>query len=123
MIGRLAVFLVSWSAVADVRPPQVKNELADCIQITVREPQERQNLLLVAAQLTVARPIGACGCKSGGIRYRSYETFRGRLRQMNAGALNSIPRTGKQSEVLLVLNADTEVYRSPPFSLTFSCEE
>lgn len=125
MIERLVFLLASWAAVTvgQPAPPQVKNQLAGCVQVVLDAPEQRQNLLLVSAQLTVSRSIGTCGCTSGGIRYRSYETFQGRQRQMNAGVLNSVPRVGKPTAVLLVLNPDTEVYRTPPYRVVLSCEE
>jgi hypothetical protein len=125
VIERLVLLLASWAGVTVGQPgaPQVKNELTGCVQIVLYDPERHQNLLLVPAQLTVSRSIGACGCTSGGIRYRAYETVQGRQRQMNSGVLNTIPRVGKPTEVLLVLNPDIEVYRTPPYRVVLSCEE
>ena len=103
--------------------PQIRNELRRCVEVTASHPRTEENLFLLPARLTFSASVGACGCRSGGIRYRAYETYQGRPREMNSGTLNTIPRVGTPSDVLLVLNEDIMIERKAPFRVDLTCEQ
>jgi hypothetical protein len=103
--------------------PQIRNELRRCVEVKAGHPRTEENLFLLPAHFTFSASVGACGCRSGGIRYRVYETYQGRPREMNFGTLNTIPRVGTQSDVLLVLNEDIMIERKAPFRVDFMCEQ
>lgn len=126
MTGRALLLSMALSALGQaqgVAPPRIQNDIAACVQVLPGEPRTELNLLLLPARLTVRRSIGVCGCASGGIRYRAYETYQGKPREMNTGVLNSIPRTGKSADVLLVLSPDSLIHRTPPYRVDFTCDE
>lgn len=100
---------------------KVDNAIAECVRVVADDPRPQKNLLLVSVRMDVIKSIGGCGCKSGAIRYRTYETYQGRQREMNRGLLNSIPRAAKADDVLLVLSSDTLIRRRPPFSIDIAC--
>jgi len=109
--------------VAEGEFPRIRNELQQCLDVKADHPRTEENLWLLPVHLAFSASVGKCGCRSGGIRYRVYETYQGRLREMNSGTLNSIPRMASESEALLVLNPDTMIHRTGPFRVDLTCEQ
>jgi hypothetical protein len=102
---------------------RIDNSLSACVRLTPGDTSSQKNLLLLSARIEVLKSIGECGCRSGAIRYRAYETYQGRQREMNRGLLNSIPRVAKPDDVIFVLNPDVLVRRSPPFAIGIACDD
>lgn len=99
----------------------VDNSVAKCVALRVAAPEVRKNLFLLPARIEVRVSIAECGCRSGAIQYRAYETYQGRRREMNRGLLNSMPRINKIEDIDMVLSSDDLIKRRPPFSVDIGC--
>ena len=102
---------------------RIDNSIPECARLDADDARSQKNLVLLPVHIEVVKSIGGCGCKSGAIRYRVYETYQGRRREMNRGLLNSLPRMTKSDDVLLVLNSDNLIHRRPPFFVDIACAE
>jgi hypothetical protein len=123
LIVAVASMLAASGIEASGRLVELRNELQACTRVSAERTRVEENLLLLPIHLGVVKSLAACGCKSGGIRYRAYEAYNGRRRQMNDGVLNSIPRAGRTTDLLVVLNPDVAVHREPPYSVQMSCDQ
>ncbi|WP_260986118.1 DUF2195 family protein [Bordetella genomosp. 13] len=99
-------------------PVNIKNALAECVQVAPGVRSAEHNLVLQQLTLQVGKSIGQCGCKSALASYRATVKLDGGTQSFTQSGVFPIMKSGERT---LVLASDPQVVGDRAMEVTLSC--
>lgn len=99
-------------------PVDIRNDLAQCVQVQPGLRSIENGLVLQQLTLQVDKSIGQCGCKSALAAYRATVTLDGGTQSFTQSGVFPIMKSGTR---VLPLASDPQVVGDRAMAMTLSC--